>query len=63
MGKARMQFWRLVGKVVLVAFATMLQKQQVLAGHLDIGNPGRSDIVVEHKGYAVGFSMKHRQAI
>jgi endonuclease G len=32
------------------------------AGHLDLGDPGCADIVVEHKGYAVGYSRRHCQA-
>ena len=33
------------------------------AGHLDVGTPGKADIVLEREGYAVGYSKKHHQPL
>ena len=43
--------------------ALLLAGYSYSAGHLDLGSPGRADIVVEHEGYAVGYSKKHCQAV
>ena len=53
--------------VALLAVATMCRADELPAvphagGHLDLGNPGCADIVVEHEGYAVGYSREHCQA-
>ena len=33
------------------------------SGHLDVGSPGKADIVLEREGYAVGYSKRHHQPL
>ena len=51
-----------VKMLTLCAIALLCAGQSYSASHLDLGSPGQADIVVEHSGYALGFSRKHRQA-
>ena len=48
--------------LTLSAIALLFAGRLFSASHLDLGNPGQADIVVEHEGYAVGYSRKHCQA-
>ena len=48
--------------LMLSAIVLLFAGQLFSASHLDLGNPGQADIVVEHEGYAVGYSKKHCQA-
>ena len=61
------EFWRMMSyivlkKIAMVSAVCVIGLAVFAGGHLDLGNPGRADIVVEREGYALGYSKKHHQA-
>ena len=53
----------MVKRILITAMIAVLTAgHSYSANHLDVGNPGRADVVIEREGYALGYSKKHHQA-